>query len=149
MSRHIELIAAALAAIAVIGAIVGLSLISWSESVSCTAFADPEAGATQICIDDTDYVWDQQPLALIAGAVLLLAFTASVTGGAWWHVRQNSAAGRNLLWAATALAVGLTFLAIASIGLLFAPAAIFAIVASAAAAARRTPVEPATQAAGR
>jgi hypothetical protein len=133
MSRRIELVAGTLAGIAVLAALVVLAIVPWSEGVSCTAIADPQGGISQVCSDDRDYVWDQEPAAVAGGAALLLVLTASITGGAWRHVRSNSLRARSALWFGTAVAVLLTLLSLASVGVIFAPATIFAIVASAAA----------------
>jgi hypothetical protein len=65
--------------------------------------------------------------------MILGALSASVAGGAAWHASTGSHAGRMLLWSATGAAFVLTMISMASVGLIFAPATVCAIVASAAA----------------
>jgi hypothetical protein len=133
MSYRIETMAGALAPIAVIATLVLLAFVTWSTSESCTAIAAPGGAVSETCTTTHEHLVDQPVRGLLIGGAVVVTLAASIAGGAWWHARTGSRVARTLLWAATAVAVVITFLSMASIGIFFLPAMLCGIVASIAA----------------
>jgi hypothetical protein len=130
MRSRIELFAGLACVALVVTAVAVYAAMPWSSSETCIAGT---GGAAEVCSTEHEYLWDQDVGGLALGALIVGTLSASIAGGAAWHASTGSHAGRTLLWSATGAAFVLTVISMASVGLIFAPATVCAIVASVAA----------------